>query len=120
MRSNHKTILQILLTLAILPAVIIMFLSCNHDKSDRDGNNPRIERLQNLDDSISLFAPTALNDIQRGLAGAKDSMEYYEYLLRLANFYWLSDRPERADTLINRIINFVNRQDNGYYAQHNI
>uniref|UniRef100_UPI003FEFDBFC tetratricopeptide repeat-containing sensor histidine kinase n=1 Tax=Leyella stercorea TaxID=363265 RepID=UPI003FEFDBFC len=76
--------------------------------------------MQNLDDSISLFAPTALNDIQRGLAGAKDSMEYYEYLLRLANFYWLSDRPERADTLINRIINFVNRQDNGYYAQHNI
>lgn len=120
MRSNHKTILQILLTLAILPAVIIMFLSCNNDRSDRDGNNPRIERLQNLDDSISLFAPTALNDIQRGLAGAKDSMEYYEYLLRLANFYWLSDRPERADTLINRIINFVNRQDNGYYAQHNI
>lgn len=47
-------------------------------------------------------------------------MEYYEYLLRLANFYWLSDRPECADTLINRIINFVNRQDNGYYAQHNI
>lgn len=47
-------------------------------------------------------------------------MEYYEYLLRLANFYWLSDRPERADTLINRIINFANRQDNGYYAQHNI
>lgn len=47
-------------------------------------------------------------------------MEYYEYLLRLANFYWLSDRPERADTLINRIINFVNRQDNGYFAQHNI
>lgn len=47
-------------------------------------------------------------------------MEYYEYLLRLANFYWLSDRPERADTLINRIINFVNRQDNGYYVQHNI
>lgn len=47
-------------------------------------------------------------------------MEYYEYQLRLANFYWLSDRPERADTLINRIINFVNRQDNGYYAQHNI
>lgn len=120
MRSNHKTIRQILLTLAILPAVIIMFLSCNHDRSDRDSNNPRIERLQNLDDSISLFAPTALNDIKRGLAGAKDSMEYYEYLLRLANFYWLSDRPERADTLINRIINFVNRQDNGYYAQHNI
>lgn len=120
MRSNHKTIRQILLTLAILPAVIIMFLSCNHDRSDREDNNPRIERLQNLDDSISLFAPTALNDIQRGLAGAKDSMEYYEYLLRLANFYWLSDRPERADTLINRIINFVNRQDNGYYAQHNI
>lgn len=120
MRSNHKTIRQILLTLAILPAVIIMFLSCNHDRSDRDGNNPRIERLQNLDDSISLFAPTALNDIQRGLAGAKDSMEYYEYQLRLANFYWLSDRPERADTLINRIINFVNRQDNGYFAQHNI
>lgn len=120
MRSNHKTIRQILLTLAFLPAVIIMFLSCNHDRSDREDNNPRIERLQNLDDSISLFAPTALNDIQRGLAGAKDSMEYYEYLLRLANFYWLSDRPERADTLINRIINFVNRQDNGYYAQHNI
>lgn len=47
-------------------------------------------------------------------------MEYYEYQLRLANFYWLSDRPERADTLINRIINFVNRQDNGYFAQHNI
>ena len=120
MRSNHKTIRQILLTLAILPAVIIMFLSCNHDRSDREGNTHALNDCKILMTPSVLFAPTALNDIQRGLAGAKDSMEYHEYLLRLANFYWLSDRPERADTLINRIINFVNRQDNGYYAQHNI
>lgn len=120
MHSNYKTIRQLLLILAILPAVIIMFLSCNHDRSGSNSNDPRVERLQKLDDSINLFAPSALTDIQYGLAKAKDSLEHYEYLLRLANYYWLSEHPERADTLINRIISFVTRQDNGYYAQHNI
>ena len=50
---------------------------------------------------------------------AKDSVEYYEYLLRLTNYYWRSEHPERADTLIGNIINFVKRQDNGYYSKHN-
>ena len=119
MRSNYKTIRQLPLILALLPAAIIMLISCNHDKKSNDNSNPRIERLRSLDDSINTLSPSAFNAIQRGLDEAKDSVEYYEYLLRLTNYYWRSEHPERADTLIGNIINFVKRQDNGYYSKHN-
>ncbi len=120
MRRYLKTQRHILLMLTILSAAIIMLFSCNNDKKSIEHNNPRIKQLQNLDDSINILAPSAFNEIQRCLNEAKDSIGYYEYLLRLANYYWLSERPERADTLIENIISFVKRQDNGYYTKHNI
>ncbi|WP_293525057.1 hypothetical protein [Prevotella sp.] len=47
---------------------------------------------------------------------ADDSTTYYEYMLRKARFYSLTEHPERADTLIDSIKTFVTQQDNGYYA----
>ncbi|WP_294786141.1 hypothetical protein [Prevotella sp.] len=47
---------------------------------------------------------------------ADDSTTYYEYMLRKARFYSLTEHPERADTPIDSIKTFVTQQDNGYYA----
>lgn len=47
---------------------------------------------------------------------ANDSTTYYEYVLREARYYRLTERPERADTLIDRVTAFVMHQDDGYYA----
>lgn len=69
-----------------------------------------------LDDSIAALAPSALQAIERGMNEANDSTTYYEYVLREARYYSLTERPERADTLIDRVTAFVMHQDDGYYA----
>lgn len=38
----------------------------------------------------------------------------------LARYYWLSDHPEKADTIVQDIVNFVRRQDGGYYDKHKV
>lgn len=72
--------------------------------------------LRRLDDSIAALAPSALQAIEKGMNEANDSTTYYEYMLRKALFYSLTEHPERADTLIDRVTAFVMHQDDGYYA----
>lgn len=95
----------------------IMVAACGGG-SDGNGNTGRIDSLRRLDDSVVALSPTALPTIRHGLATAHDSTAYYEYSLRLARYYWLSEHPERADTLVGKVMAYVERQDNGYYARH--
>lgn len=99
----------VLLLAATLP-------SCNGNNSDRAWNN----HLRTLDDSVSALAPSAIDSIRAGMEKATDSITYNEYRLRLANYYRLSEHPERTDTIVEQIIVFVRSRDNNYYATHRI
>ncbi|WP_297035329.1 histidine kinase [Prevotella sp.] len=113
MNTIAKQLLQATTTACIV-VIIIALQACNpkqdNDQTAENGN------LRRLDDSIAALAPSALQAIERGMNEANDSTTYYEYVLREARYYRLTERPERADTLIDRVTAFVMHQDDGYYA----
>lgn len=116
MKKMNTTIKQLLkaITTACIAVIIIALQACNakqsNDETAQNGN------MRWLDDSIAALAPSALQAIEKGMNEADDSTTYYEYMLRKAQYYSLTERPERADTLIDSVKTFVTRQDDGYYA----
>lgn len=116
MKKMNTTIKQLLkaITTACIAVIIIALQACNakqsNDKTAQNGN------MRWLDDSIAALAPSALQAIEKGMKEADDSTTYYEYMLRKAQYYSLTDSPERADTLIDSVKTFVTQQDDGYYA----
>lgn len=113
MNTIAKQLLQATTT-ACMAVIIIALQACN-PKQDND-QTAENSNLRWLDDSIAALAPSALQAIEKGMNEADDSTTYYEYMLRKALFYSLTEHPERADTLIDRVTAFVMHQDNGYYA----
>lgn len=113
MNTTTKQLLKATI-IACIAVVTITLLVCNpkHSNNDMAQNG----NLRWLDDSIAALAPSALQAIERGMNEANDSTTYYEYVLREARFYSLTDSPERADTLIDSVKTFVTHQDDGYYA----
>lgn len=116
MKKMNTTIKQLLkaITTACIAVIIIALQACNakqsNDETAQNGN------MRWLDDSIAALAPSALQAIEKGMNEADDSTTYYEYMLRKAQYYSLTDGPERADTLIDSVKTFVTQQDDGYYA----
>lgn len=116
MKKMNTTIKQLLkaITTACIAVIIIALQACNakqsNDETAQNGN------MRWLDDSIAALAPSALQAIEKGLNEADDSTTYYEYMLRKAQYYSLTDSPERADTLIDSVKTFVTQQDDGDYA----
>ena len=113
MNTTTKQLLKATI-IACIAVVTITLLVCNpkHSNNDMAQNG----NLRWLDDSIAALAPSALQAIEKGMNEADDSTTYYEYMLREARYYRLTERPERADTLIDRVTAFVMHQDDGYYA----
>lgn len=113
MNTTTKQLLKATI-IACIAVVTITLLVCNpkHSNNDMAQNG----NLRWLDDSIAALAPSALQAIEKGMNEADDSTTYYEYVLREARYYRLTERPERADTLIDRVTAFVMHQDDGYYA----
>lgn len=113
MNTTTKQLLKATI-IACIAVVTITLLVCHpkHSNNDMAQNS----NLRWLDDSIAALAPSALQAIERGMNEANDSTTYYEYVLREARYYSLTERPERADTLIDRVTAFVMHQDDGYYA----
>ena len=113
MNTTTKQLLKATI-IACIAVVTITLLVCNpkHSNNDMAQNG----NLRRLDDSIAALAPSALQAIEKGMNEANDSTTYYEYVLREARYYSLTERPERADTLIDRVTAFVMHQDDGYYA----
>lgn len=113
MNTIAKQLLQATTT-ACMVVIIIALQACN-PKQDND-QTAENSNMRWLDDSIAALAPSALQAIEKGMNEADDSTTYYEYILRKALFYSLTEHPERADTLIDSVKTFVTQQDDGYYT----
>ena len=116
MKNLNTTTRQLLqATIAACIAVIIIALQACDAKQGND-ETAQNDNMRWLDDSIAALAPSALQAIEKGMNEADDSTTYYEYMLRKAQYYSLTDGPERADTLIDSVKTFVTQQDDDYYA----
>lgn len=80
-------------------AVVLMCcvaVSCG-GRDDGDGRSPAEDAaLKALEDSFSVNSPHTLGMIRRGMAEADDSMEYYDYYLRLIRYDILHNEPDTA------------------------
>ena len=98
----------------LLAALVVSVLSvgCGGRSASTtdDTDSARINRLRQLDDSVMTFAPSTQRIIDEGIRTAPDSMTAYEYRLREARFFSLSDSPERSKNCIDNILRFASEQ----------
>ena len=109
--NAYKTSKTLPMIIALL-ACIIAFSACTSGKQDKmsKADSIRINNLRQLGDSIMKLSPTVLPTINKGLKEAPDSISFYEYKLKLAQYYWLSETPERADTILQQIYAFAEKE----------
>lgn len=97
--------------IALVTILLCMLVSCQRDERQHvlstADNTKRLNTLRQLDDSIAKLAPSAEKTALDGMAKAADSLTHYEYKLRLAKYYWLSERPERSDTIVSNILRYT-------------
>ena len=98
----------------LLAALVVSVLSVgcggrNASATD-DTDSARINRLRQLDDSVMTLAPSTQRIIDEGIRTAPDSITAYEYRLREARFFSLSDSPERSKNCIDNILRFASEQ----------
>ena len=98
----------------LLAALVVSVLSvgCGGRSASAtdDIDSARINRLRQLDDSVMTFAPSTQRIINEGIRTAPDSITAYEYRLREARFFSLSDSPERSKNCIDNILRFASEQ----------
>lgn len=93
-------------------AVSILTVGCGgrSTRADAESDSARIARLRQIDDSVMTLAPSAQRLITEGMRTAPDSMTLYEYRLRQARLYSLSDTPERSKSYVDGILRFADEQ----------
>ena len=98
----------------LLAALVVSVLSvgCGGRSASAtdDTDSARINRLRQLDDSVMTLAPSTQRIIDEGIRTAPDSITAYEYRLREARFFSLSDSPERSKNCIDNILRFASEQ----------
>ena len=95
---------------ALVVSVLSVGCSGRNASATDDTDSARINRLRQLDDSVMTFAPSTQRIIDEGIRTAPDSITAYEYRLREARFFSLSDSPERSKNCIDNILRFASEQ----------
>lgn len=88
----------------------ILLIICACAGFDTKRRQAQMEQLGALDDSIITRSPGALAMINRRLAEAKDSMEWYESYLRYAKFHLNSRTPDSLLSYVECTLGFAERQ----------
>ena len=98
----------------LLAALVVSVLSVGcggrSTSATDDTDSARINRLRQIDDSVMTFAPSTQRIIDEGIRTAPDSITAYEYRLREARLFSLSDSPERSKNCIDNILRFASEQ----------
>lgn len=85
------------LTFPVLAVVLCVFciISCGRGKQYAgNGEDIADSRLNALDDSLRLMAPTVYTDIRKSMDAAKDSTEWCEYAVRLGKFFFKKNNAD--------------------------
>lgn len=105
------------LTFPVLAVVLCVFciISCGRGKQYANNgediaDSQHIDRLNALDDSLRLMAPTVYTDIRKSMDAAKDSTEWCEYAVRLGKFFFKKNNADSLMFYVNRVKAFAEKQ----------
>lgn len=84
---------------------ILGLFTCCNNKTD---NTPKeYKQLHAIGDSIKNNSPHARQLVFLDMRQAKDSLEYYSYLLQLTKFYYLNSKPDSMNSCLKRIVQYT-------------
>ena len=96
---------------AIFIGAATVILPCCGKQDDTSARtDAQSEALRTLDDSLAIHSPAAEKMIQTGLDSATDSLEYYDYYLRLMRTQISLALPDTAAIEWDRVIKFLESQ----------
>ncbi len=110
---THKSTIGIssaLIIIAVGVSSIIITASCHGTGHEETTDTLRTNMLRALDDSVAHMAPKARKMIENGMKTAADSLEYFEYNIRLARLFATEMKTDSAEKEIRRTINFLSNQ----------
>lgn len=97
------------LTAAVFVICVMTLCSCRKDVDDTRAEEHRLA-LKAVDDSVAVNAPTTGKIIERGLAAATDSMDYYDWYLRRLRYAVSLNMPDTSRLDWTRAFAFLNRR----------
>ncbi len=110
---THKRTIGIssaLIIIAVAVSSIFITASCNGTGHEETTDTLRTNMLRALDDSIAHLAPQARKMIEKGMKNAADSLEYFEYNIRLTRLFVTEMKTDSAKKEIRRTIQFLSKQ----------
>ncbi len=102
-----KTEFRFLSVLSVTLFLAALQAGCGHVDGSAETDSVRLKRLSAVDDSVMKRSPRARSIVFSGMAGAKDSIGYYEYCLRVGKYYHTTSTPDSAEPYLNRTITFA-------------
>lgn len=95
-----------------LLAIFLLLASCSGGRRHglQNARKGQLMSLSSLDDSVKKQSPLARKLIGQGMASAEDSLTYYEYYVRMGQYFCLSSTPDSMVEYIDRTIAFASRQ----------
>lgn len=88
-----------------MPIFILgLFACCNNKTHNTD---EEYKQLHTIGDSIKNNSPHARSLVVLGMKQAKDSLEYYSYLVQLTKIYYLSSKPDSMNLCLKRIFQYT-------------
>ena len=93
-----------------LAVLALLLTGCDWHKDYDVRSSETYRQLCDIDDSIAALSPSDLAMIGQALAAARDSMDYYDFLLRRAKHYLLSPTPDSMLPDVDRTIRFTDAQ----------
>lgn len=84
---------------------ILGLLACCNNKTQNV--QEEYKQLHAVGDSIKNNSPHARYLVALGMKQAKDSLEYYSYLIQLTKFYYLNSRPDSMSLCLKRIVEYT-------------
>ncbi len=99
-----------LIVIAVALSSIIITASCHGTEHEGNADTLRTNKLRELDDSVAHMAPQARKMIDNCMKNAADSLEYFEYSMRLARLFVTEMKTDSAEKEIQRAIQFLEKQ----------
>lgn len=99
-----------ILAFAAFVCAMAIVSSCQGCGQGEAADTLRMKKLRALDDSVAQLSPKARELIESGMQEAADSLEYFEYSLRLARLFVTESKTDSAKRQIHRAMTYLERQ----------
>ena len=107
---NRIAFLMMKMKKVLIYLIVVLALTACYSDRPTHSDWPSVNRkLQELDDSIAVMSAAVPQMITNGMVHAQDSIEWYAYYVRWANYFFLSTTPDSLLPYTQATVSFAHR-----------